>query len=284
VLGDPVVEQDQLARLPGDPQDVLRPGHVSLQQPQDVLGLPRGQPDDALREPADEQVALPGQRMHPDHRVGGLVLGREEDGAALPFLFVQALRRHRVVMVVGVHRPQGVREGAQRPGQVAVGGAGVGDQRLAAVRRDDDAAQCAGLWRVEHEGHVGVPVVDAAVLAVDRQHVRLAVDGGHGRVGGGQRAEVAGEALLVLVVHADTAEDERLMLVQRRAYCGHRLRVQLTGGIDPGDLGADAGGDLADAELRAQGRRGHGGSFSPRDGRVGAGQRQTALHTRWKST
>src|SRR6266705_2049365 len=36
VLGDPVVEHDHVARRPLPAQDVLRPGHVRLQQPQDV--------------------------------------------------------------------------------------------------------------------------------------------------------------------------------------------------------------------------------------------------------
>ena len=271
VLGDPVVEQHQLARLPGDPQDVLRAGDVLLQDLEDLVRLALGQAHDALGEPADEQAALPGQRVHPDHGVGGLVLGGEEDLAALPLGLVQALRRHRVVVVVGVHCPQRVREGAQRSGQVPVGRAGVGDQGLAAVRRDDDAAQGAGLGRVQHEGDVRVPVVDPAVLAVDRQDVRLAVDGGHGRVRGGQRAEVAGEPLLVLVVQADAAEDERLVLVQRRPDLGDGLGVEGEVGAEAGDLRADAGGDLADAQLRTRGSRGHGGSFSARDGRVGAG-------------
>ena len=218
--------------------------------------------------------------------------GGDEHLAAFPLGFVQALRRYRVVVVVGVHCPQRAGEGAQRAGQVPVGGAGVGDQGLAAVRRDDDAAQGARLRRVQHEGHVRVPVVDPAVLAVDGQDVRLAVDGGHGGVGGGQRAEVGGEPLLVLVVQADAAEDECLVLVQRRADRGDGLRVEDEVGPEAGDLGADAGGDLADGQLRAQWGRGHDGSFSARDGRallvtVGGGapgQRQTALHTRLKST
>src|SRR6185295_12779976 len=121
--------------------------------------LTLGQARDTLREITDEQAALPRQRVYPDHGVGGLVPGGEEDLAALLVGFAEALRRHRVVVIVGVHRPQRVREGAQRIGQVPVGRAGVGDQGLAAVWRDDDAAQGAGLRRVQHEGHVLVPVV-----------------------------------------------------------------------------------------------------------------------------
>jgi hypothetical protein len=60
VLGDPVIEQDQLIRLPDDPQDVLRAGHVLLEQAQDVPGLGLGQAHDALHEPADEQTPLTG--------------------------------------------------------------------------------------------------------------------------------------------------------------------------------------------------------------------------------
>jgi hypothetical protein len=130
-------------------------------------------------------------------------------------------------------------------------------------------------------------VVGPGVLAVDRQDVRLAVDGRHSGVGGGQRAEVTGEPLLVLVVQADAAEDERLVLVQRRANRGDGLGIEDEIGAEAGDLGADAGGDLADAQLRAHLGRGHDGSFSARDGRVGASavpQGQIALHTRLKST
>ena len=132
-----------------------------------------------------------------------------------------------------------------------------------------------------------MPVVDPAVLAVDRQDVRLAVDGGHGGVGGGQRAEVPGEPLLVLVVQADAAEDEGLVLVQRRADRGDGPGVEDEVGAEAGDLGADAGGDLADAQLRGCLGGGHDGSFSARDGRGGAGaapQGQAALHTRLRST
>jgi hypothetical protein len=71
-------------------------------------------------------------------------------------------------------------------------------------------------------------------------------------VGGGQRAEVAREPLLVVVIQADTAEDEGLMLVQRRADRGDGLRVETEVGAEAGDLGADAGGDLADGQLRAR--------------------------------
>jgi len=130
-------------------------------------------------------------------------------------------------------------------------------------------------------------VVGPGVLAVDRQDVRLAVDGGHGRVRGGQRAEVTGEALLVLVVHADAAEDECLVLVQGGPDLSDGLGLQDEVRGEAGDLGADAGGDLADAQLRAHLGRGHDGSFSARDGRVGTTavpQGQTALHTRLRST
>jgi hypothetical protein len=64
-----------------------------------------------------------------------------------------------------------------------------------------------------------------------------AVDGGHGRVGGGQRAEVAGEPLLVLVVQANAAEDERLVLVQGGPDVGDGLGLQDEVGGEAGDLG-----------------------------------------------
>jgi hypothetical protein len=61
-------------------------------------------------------------------------------------------------------------------------------------------------------------------------------------VRGGQRAEVTGEPLLVLVVQADAGEDERLMLVQRRADRGDGLGIEDAVRAEAGDLGADAGG------------------------------------------
>src|ERR1039457_2483749 len=86
----------------------------------------------------------------------------------------------------------------------------------------------------------------------------LACGGGHGGVRRGQRAEVAGEPLLAVVIDADTAEDQRLVLAERGADRGHRVRVQLKGGADAGDLGADPRGNLAEAKLRTDRCRGHG--------------------------
>ena len=106
-----------------------------------------------------------------------------------------------------------------------------------------------------------MPVIDRAVLAVDRQHAGRALGGGHRRVRRGQRAEIAGEPLLARIVQANTAENERLVLVQRRPDRGHSVRVQPELGAQAGDLGADAGGELADAEARAGRCRGHGASF-----------------------
>src|SRR5260370_19423089 len=147
----------------------------------------------------------------------------------------------------------------ERSGEVPVGGAGVGDQWRAAVGREDDAAQCGGLRRVEDEGHVGVPVVDRAVLAVDGEHAGCFLDGGDRGVRGGQLTEVAGEPLLARVVQVDAAEHQRLVLVQRRSQAGHRVRVQVEVGPEAGHLGADARGDLAGLQRGADGGRGHDG-------------------------
>jgi hypothetical protein len=139
------------------------------------------------------------------------VLDRGELGAPGGLLLVDVLLRDGVVVVVAVLGPQRVGEPPQRLGQVPVCGGRAGDQRLAAVGRDRDAAQAGGLRRVEDEGDVGVPVVGGpAPLAVDGQHVRGAVDGGHRRMGGGDVAEVADEGLLARVVEALRVEDQGL--------------------------------------------------------------------------
>jgi hypothetical protein len=85
---------------------------------------------------------------------------------------------------------------------------------------------------------------------------------------------VAGEALLALVVQADAAEHERLMLIQRRPQRGHRFRIQIKIRAGTGDLRADARGDLEESEPRA-GRcrdRGHRTSFSPRGDQIACRQ------------
>ena len=83
VLGDAVVEEHQLVRLPVDADHVLGAGDVGLEQPQDVLGFGVGQSHDPqpLGEAADEEAALPGQRVDPDHGVGSLEL---DPGEFLP--------------------------------------------------------------------------------------------------------------------------------------------------------------------------------------------------------
>src|SRR5882757_8264328 len=73
MLGDAVVEEHQLTRLPTPAKDVLRTGHVGLQKPQDVARLAGREADNALREPADEEVALTGKRVHPHHGMGRLI-------------------------------------------------------------------------------------------------------------------------------------------------------------------------------------------------------------------
>ena len=94
------------------------------------------------------------------------------------------------------------------------------------------------------------------------------------------RAECEAETVLGLAAQSILAagklvDDELVnaMVVNRlsRPDCGDGLGVEDEVGAEAGDLGADAGGDLADAQLRTRGSRGHGGSFSARDGRVETG-------------
>ena len=227
VLGDAVVEEHQLVRLPVHADHVLRAGDVGLQQAQDVLGFGVGQPHDPqpLREAADEQAPLPGQRVDPDHGVGGFEVDPGEFLPPLVGVGVFQVLGHGVVVVVGVDGPEGVSEVPQFLRQVLVGAGRGGDQGFAAVGRQGDAAQGGGLRRVDHKRDVGVPVVGAAVFAVHGQDRGLAVHGGHGGVGLGERAEAAGEAHLGLVgADVGFAEDQGLVGVQGCADLGDRVR------------------------------------------------------------
>jgi hypothetical protein len=112
VLGDPVVEQDQLVRRPAMLQHVLGPRHVGLQQPQQVARLAARQSRDALCEPADEQPALAGERVHPYDGVRRLVADRAEHLAPLALAGIDRLFGNRVVVVVGVDGEQRVGQGA----------------------------------------------------------------------------------------------------------------------------------------------------------------------------
>jgi len=69
VPGDAVVEEDEVSRLPLDPEDVLRPGHVVLERVEDRPRLAVGQAQDGPRETSDEQAALARLRVNPDDRV-----------------------------------------------------------------------------------------------------------------------------------------------------------------------------------------------------------------------
>jgi hypothetical protein len=71
---------------------------------------------------------------------------------------------------------------------------------------------------------------------------------------GSQLAEGAGEALLADIVEIDVTEHQGLVLFERRPQGGDGRRIQLIGEIDPGDLGADMGGDFADFEIGGSGR------------------------------
>jgi len=79
----------------------------------------------------------------------------------------------------------------------------------------------------------------------------------------GELAEVAREPLLALVVNADIAEDERLVLVQRRPQRGHLIRVQVKIGARPDDLGADARGELTEVQSGDAVRSNHCAFLSP---------------------
>ncbi len=79
-----------------------------------------------------------------------------------------------------------------------------------------------------------MPVVGAPALAVDGEHVRGAVDGGHRRVGGGEVAEVAGEGLLALVVEVHVVEGQGLVDVEGLADRGDLFLVERLGDVYAG--------------------------------------------------
>jgi hypothetical protein len=76
-------------------------------------------------------------------------------------------------------------------------------------------------------------------------------------VRGGQIAEIAGESLLSGVVEADVPENQRLVLIQRRAQGGNDVRAELGGEVDSAHLGSDSGGDLADIQIDGGADSGH---------------------------
>ena len=169
VLGDPVVEQHELVRRPAPAAGCSPAGSRTP-------GAGRRMSRDSASDRPTMRWAKPPMNR-PRSPVSGCTrttgwavsyLMRDEDLAAVLVALARgspAASRSRSRWCA---RPQRVGEGAQRLGQVPVGGAGVRDQRLAAVGRDDDAAQRAELRRVEHEGDVGVPVVGAAVARCPR--------------------------------------------------------------------------------------------------------------------
>jgi MFS family permease len=115
VLGGAVVPYRQVTGCPAPADRVLEPGHVLLEQREQMLAVGGGHAEDPLDELAEQQRPLPRLRMYPDHRVLGLVDGGQED---LPVVAVIPVGLGDVVTLgvvvgVGVQRPQAVGERAQ---------------------------------------------------------------------------------------------------------------------------------------------------------------------------
>ncbi|SNQ48196.1 hypothetical protein FRACA_2280008 [Frankia canadensis] len=187
--------------------------------------------------------------MDPDHGMRGPVLPGDEDLAKS--LRLRRLGRwDRVVVVVRVLGPEPVSQVAQGVREITVGRRRVGDEGVAAERGDGDAAQRTGGRRAHHEGHVGVPVVGAALGRVHAQHVRAALQGGDGRVRPGEFAEAGGESLLPLVVEFLAPEEQRLVFKQCLPDGGNGLAVEVDAQVEACHLGADPSGYLAYAQIR----------------------------------
>jgi hypothetical protein len=156
-------------------------------------------------------------------------------------------------------RPEVFRERLQRRRQADIGRYSVGPQRVAAVRRDEDAAQDRHFRIGIDKGHVGMPAVGAAARRIDFEYGGAARLRRIGRMGD-KLAEARREALLPGVVEMILmAEKYHLVFRQRRLDRGDSGVRQVAGKLDIADLGADAAGKRANvkiAELRAQ-KRGH---------------------------
>ena len=133
----------------------------------------------------------------------------------------------RVVVGVGVHRPQILGQRAQRRGQLLVGRLGrrPGGGPAVAGQRNGPQQRC--FRDAVDERHVGVPAVGLVVARVDRQHRRARRQR---RVRGRRRAQSACERKLAVVVEVVlVAEEDHLVLqerlVDRRDGLGRRGRL-----------------------------------------------------------
>jgi hypothetical protein len=204
----------------------------------------------------EHQCPLAGLRMHPDDRVLRLEGRALEVGARERLVGVlvddTVLGVLSVVVLVGVHGPQRVDERAQRVRQRGVRRRGVGPDRVPAVVRDGVAAQDGERRRGVDERDVGVPAVGRhAAVGGQGEHVLAAgVDGG---VGGGERTEQLRERPVLHVVEMVlAAQEDDLVLEDRRAQGRELGPVEVSGEAQIVDAGADPAAEAVD------GRRGRG--------------------------
>ncbi|MNI63972.1 hypothetical protein D3C73_1193870 [compost metagenome] len=173
---------------------------------------------------------------------------------------------HRVVVVIGVDGPEGVREVPQLLRQVLVRAGSGSDQGLATIGREVDAAQRGSLRRVHHEGHIRVPVVGRAVLAVHGQDILFSLHGRNRGVGLGERAKVAGKLHLGFVAEdVRLAEHQRLVFVQRSPDLGDGFLAKVSADVQATDFGADAGAEFGELQF-GFGNDGHGSFLTCCDG------------------
>ncbi len=111
----------------------------------------------------EQQAAFARYRVHVDDGVLGFIDGGGEHlGLVVEAAAVHLCAFGAVVVVVAVQRPEAVGEGLELGRQVAVGRRGVGPHRVAAVGRNDHAAQHRVFGKGVKESDIGVPGVRAA--------------------------------------------------------------------------------------------------------------------------
>src|SRR3954451_10865986 len=186
-LGRAVVPDRQVAGLPLPAHCVVEVCYAVLQELEERGGFRGAETDEAPYEVTQDQRALAGLRVDADHWVFGL----EELGLELLVVLLELhidtadpalVRVPGIVVDVAVHGPELVDQCLQRPRQIGVRRDRVGPRGRAAVRGQRDGPEQADRGDPIDEGHVGVPAVRLAVVGVDRQHVRGAVEALRGRV------------------------------------------------------------------------------------------------------
>ena len=122
-----------------------------------------------------------------------------------------------------------------------------------------------------HEGHVGVPLLTAPVLAVLRtggQHLAhlgvvdledlfVVADTGYHRMGVGDLPEVGGEALVLLGIEMSSGEEDDLVCQQRPSDGGDGLLAQWLVKVEAADLRSDGAREWGDIENDRGGDGGH---------------------------